>query len=844
MRQVHGWGSLAARYILIGEAPSEREEEQGEPFVGASGWRLKEWWAKAGLRREDFFIDNVCQYRPPHNNIDAFDTEYLKQWMSHLHERVAHLTDPFVLIPTGNYALYALTGKGKVKWHQKDGNALRAGITEWRGSILSYLDQHGRTIKVVPTIHPAATFRQPDYEGVCIRDWIKIAKEGTFKELNLPVRTHDTAQTPEQVETYLGSFTTGSVVAVDIENPREHTIEERLNEDTGRTQKVKVPQPARIVCLAFSHDPHYSLTVPTTRAYWGDDATLEHVWGLIRGALQRDDTDKVFHNGLYDCFHLQWERAIAVRGYRFDTLYLHHALDPSDKHGLAYCASHDSREPYWKSDFKDPDEIAKDFYNSQETFYRYNGKDAAVTRELYEVYATRLSDQGRLQFYLQHYAALLAPLSSLQLHGVRVNDIKRRFRCANLSADCIEIQDRLEALTGLQLYGKSSLSNTKLKTYLYETLKLPAQERQRKARGEKTTTVDELAVRKLMLKYPKVLGEIGPLILTHKRKDKLREFYAEDRVDADGYFRSSYSMNTEAGRLSSYSNPNGTGSNAQNVDREARDMFTPDDGCVLIEVDLSAAEARINYLITYMLTGSKDLYEKSRLRPDEYDQHTENASYIFNVPTDDVTKEQRYLGKVTVHGSWRDMQGARLSDSLMKDGIIRTPSECQQDITAYRQRVTGIEDYFRWCRRQAIEHHYVENSWGRRLNFTHDRFGDEVYRRIYSYYPQSEIADWMNQLGLVPFWWYIQDLAAREGQPVGAINVHAHDALVFSAKPQYAYNLTQFLVTSLEQERTMYGASLFIPCEIKLGRSWKGDVAWKRLPPQAKFEEAVHGLTV
>ena len=45
----------------------------------------------------------------------------------------------------------------------------------------------------------------------------------------------------------------------------------------------------------------------------------------------------------------------------------------------------------------------------------------------------------------------------------------------------------------------------------------------RKERGEKTTSADELAVRKLMLKYPKVLGTVGPLILTHKRKDKLRE---------------------------------------------------------------------------------------------------------------------------------------------------------------------------------------------------------------------------------------------------------------------------------------------------------------------------------
>ena len=144
--------------------------------------------------------------------------------MSYLHERLAKLSDPWLLVPTGNYALYALTGKGKVKWHTHDGKETRAGITDWRGSILEYTDLNGRQIKVVPTIHPAATFRQPDYEGVCIRDWIKIANEGTFKETRLPQRVHATQPTLLEVDAYLGGLSAGSVVAVDIENPKPKEI--------------------------------------------------------------------------------------------------------------------------------------------------------------------------------------------------------------------------------------------------------------------------------------------------------------------------------------------------------------------------------------------------------------------------------------------------------------------------------------------------------------------------------------------------------------------------------------------------------------------------------------------
>lgn len=826
MRRVPSWGNPNARFILVGEAPGQQESDKGEPFVGGSGWRLGEWWKYAGLQRSDFYIMNVVEYQPPHNNIDAFDTKYLQDWMHHLNERLAVLTDPYVIVPCGNYALYALTGRGKVKWHTMDGKSPRAGITDWRGSILSYKMLDGRVVKVIPTIHPAATFRQPEYEQVCIRDWIKIAHEGTFKELNLPVREHVIRPTVKQVQDYFYSLEEDAHVAVDIENPKIDTSTDRVT--------------APIVCVGFSHTPEYSITVPTTKAYWGSDLALGSIWQLISVFLNRHPASKIFHNGLYDTFHLAWERDCRVAHYTYDTLYMSHCLDPSSRHALDICASRETRQPFWKHAFRDPDTIAQQYkYNQEDAFWTYNGIDAAVTRELYGVYRERLTSQGRLDFYLKHYGNLLQPLQDLQLHGIRVDATKRQYRLAHLLADCIDIQDRLEAMTGLKLYGKSSLSNDKVKHYLYEVLGLPVQERQRKGKGEKSSSADELAVRKLMLKYPGKLQATGDLILEHKRKGKLREFYAEDRVDNDGRFRSSYSMNTEAGRLSSSSNPNGGGSNAQNIDREIRDMFLPDEGYIGVEVDLSQAEARIGYALIYMLTGAKDMYDKAMMRPDEYDQHTENASYIFNVPTDQVSKDQRYLGKKAVHGSMRSMQGQKLSDELLKDGYVYDAKTCQGMIDAYTNRTAGLQEFFRWVRRRMIEDRYLQNSWGRRLYFTYDRFSDETYRRGYSYDMQSSCADTMNQYGLVPFHTYITDLNSREGQ-VAKINVHAHDALFYSVRPEYAYQVTEFLVKSLEQEHDEWGVKLRIPCELAIGTSWKGDMKFKRLPDAQTFNAAVH----
>jgi len=306
-------------------------------------------------------------------------------------------------------------------------------------------------------------------------------------------------------------------------------------------------------------------------------------------------------------------------------------------------------------------------------------------------------------------------------------------------------------------------------------------------------------------------------------------------------------MNTEAGRLSSSKTPLDTGGNAQNTDREARDMFLADEGMIGIGVDGSQVEARIDYLLIYMLTHNKEMYDKAVARPDEYDQHTENASYIFNVPTDQITKEQRYLGKKAVHGAFRDMQGMKLSDELMKDGYVYEPNECQRMINAFKQRVPGIDELFRWVRRRMLTDGYLENSWGRRLYFFREailnKYDNEAYRRGYSFDPQSECADWMNQFGLKPFFHYLKDESKRTGKVIGNLNVHDHDALFFSVLPEYAYAATSFLVSSLETGYKVQGCSFSVPCEVQVGRTRKGDKAWKRLPTREEFEEAVRCLT-
>jgi len=59
---VPGRGVPAARLMLVGEQPGDREDVEGEPFVGPAGRLLDRALADAGLDREQVYVTNVVKH--------------------------------------------------------------------------------------------------------------------------------------------------------------------------------------------------------------------------------------------------------------------------------------------------------------------------------------------------------------------------------------------------------------------------------------------------------------------------------------------------------------------------------------------------------------------------------------------------------------------------------------------------------------------------------------------------------------------------------------------------------------------------------------------------------------
>ena len=64
---VFGTGNKNAKLMFVGEAPGEREDMTGIPFVGAAGQLFDKYLVSVGIDRNDVYIANILKCRPPKN---------------------------------------------------------------------------------------------------------------------------------------------------------------------------------------------------------------------------------------------------------------------------------------------------------------------------------------------------------------------------------------------------------------------------------------------------------------------------------------------------------------------------------------------------------------------------------------------------------------------------------------------------------------------------------------------------------------------------------------------------------------------------------------------------------
>ena len=179
---VPGTGPADAEIMLIGEGPGHHENEQGLPFVGASGKFLTQLIQNGGYARDSVFITNVVKCRPPGNR-DPQENE-LQACSAFLEEQIAAI-DPLIIITLGRFSM--------ARYFENVRISDIHGKPAWK---------NGRLI--VPMYHPAAALHQPKLRPVVLQDFANL-KEMIEKEKQRRAEAQSAAQ-PQDDATQLSFF--------------------------------------------------------------------------------------------------------------------------------------------------------------------------------------------------------------------------------------------------------------------------------------------------------------------------------------------------------------------------------------------------------------------------------------------------------------------------------------------------------------------------------------------------------------------------------------------------------------------------------------------------------------
>lgn len=162
---VLGDGNEEAQIMFIGEAPGKKEAETGRPFVGAAGRVLDELLLGIGLKRENVFISNIVNDRPPDNR-DPLPSE-LKLYSPILAELIRTIK-PKVVATLGRFSMQYMLETCKLP---ESGQT----ITTLHGKTLPVKVSYG-TMNIVALYHPAVALYNGSMKKVLQKDF-EVLKE-------------------------------------------------------------------------------------------------------------------------------------------------------------------------------------------------------------------------------------------------------------------------------------------------------------------------------------------------------------------------------------------------------------------------------------------------------------------------------------------------------------------------------------------------------------------------------------------------------------------------------------------------------------------------------------------
>ncbi|MEN8123854.1 MAG: DNA polymerase I [Bacteroidota bacterium] len=554
---------------------------------------------------------------------------------------------------------------------------------------------------------------------------------------------------------------------------------------------------AELVGISFSYEKGKGYYVPLPESREETLKLLE----FFRPFFENDQIEKIGQNIKYD-IKVLYNYGINVKGKIFDTMIAHYLINPDMRHNMDILA-----ETYLNyQPISIVSLIGKKGKNQGsmrdvdiEKQTEYAVEDADITWQLKQIFEKELEKNNLTKLFNQIEIPLIDVLAKMEIEGINLDIDFLNSLSEELNNDISGLEQKIynEADTDFNLASPKQLG-----IVLFEQLKLV--EKPKKTKTGQYATGEEI-LSKLAPKH-----QIVADILEWRGLVKLKNTYVEalpNEVNKKtGRIHTTYSQAVAAtGRLSS-NNPN-----LQNIPirtergKLIRKAFIPrDHNYTLLAADYSQIELR---LIAEM-SGDEEM-KASFLRGE--DIHRSTAAKVFDVPLEEVSREQRSHAKTVNFGIIYGVSAFGLSQQT---NLNR--SESKELIDTYYKTYPTLKAYISTQIDFARDNGYVETILGRRryLNNINSRnaivrSGDE--RNAVNAPIQGSAAD-IIKIAMIN----IHKLLQKENYKSKML-LQVHDELVFDAYKDELEKLKQMIKKEMENA---YKLSIPLIVDLGEGKNW------------------------
>ncbi|RZS98887.1 DNA polymerase I [Aquimarina brevivitae] len=552
------------------------------------------------------------------------------------------------------------------------------------------------------------------------------------------------------------------------------------------------PLTAELVGIAFSWETGKGFYIPFPEAKDEAQELIEE----LRPFFESETIEKIGQNLKYDIKVLA-KYNVEVKGDLFDTMLAHYLINPDMRHNMDVLA-----ETYLNyTPVSITDLIGKKGKNQKsfrsvpiEKQTEYAVEDADITFQLKEHFAPELEEAKTLSLFRDIEIPLLKVLAAMEIEGINLDKDFLNSLSEALDHDIKNLEEAIYKEAGEEF---NIASPKQLGVILFEKLKLVDKPKKTKT-GQYSTAEDVLSY---LAKDHKIIQNI----LDYRGLAKLKSTYVDalpSQVnEATHRVHTDYMQTVAAtGRLSS-NNPN-----LQNIPirtergRQVRKAFVPrNEEYTLLAADYSQIELRI------IAALSKEETMIEAFKKGE-DIHASTAAKVFNVPIEEVTREQRSNAKTVNFGIIYGVSAFGLSNQT-----DLTRSESKELIDTYYKTYPKLRNYMSDQVDFAREHGYVSTVLGRRrylkdINSANAVVRGAAERNAVNAPIQGSAAD-IIKIAMINI-----QKKLKEGNYKTKMLLQVHDELVFDAYKTELDEVKKMIKTEMENAYT-----LEVPLDVDMG---------------------------